>query len=43
MQENNKNDSSEIVAEVILNKKELSSFKIVDDNYYLLFYILNSF
>ena len=37
MQENNKNDSSEIVAEVILNKKELSSFKIVDDNYYLLF------
>ena len=37
MQENNKNDSFEIVAEVILNKKELSSFKIVDDNYYLLF------
>ena len=37
MQENNKNDSSEIVAEVILNKKELGSFKIVDNNYYLLF------
>ncbi|MDD3054772.1 MAG: PAS domain S-box protein [Aliarcobacter sp.] len=37
MQENSKNDSSEIVAEVILHKKELSSFKIVDDNYYLLF------
>ncbi len=37
MQENFVDDSSKIVAEVILNKKELSSFKIVDDNYFLIF------
>ena len=37
MQENFVDDSSKIVAEVILKKKELSSFKIVDDNYFLIF------
>ena len=37
MQENFVDDSSKIVAVVILNKKELSSFKIVDDNYFLIF------
>ena len=37
MQENPKDYGSNIVAWVISNKKELSSFKIVDNNYFLLF------